>query len=247
MIAYRLCTLVAFVLLRSAPVVGLEARSNVNRGVIRSANEASIASDLGTRVIHLPVREGESFVKGDMLVEFECDKVRAELRSAEAEHRGHALIVANNTNLRRYHAVGSNDVEVSKTQADKSAAAVDSWAARVAQCKILAPFDGRVAELFIHEYELPSGSNPVIKIVDHTHLEVDIIVPSRWLKWVTVGTPFTFTVDETGDTFPGRIVRMSAAVDPVSQTIKVIGVMDRVKDTILAGMSGGATFPTFEN
>ena len=212
------------------------------RGVVRSRHEASLATDLVARVRRLPFREGQSFAKDDVLIEFDCDKYVAELNAAEAEHRGHKASYDNALSLNRQRAAGALDVEVAKAQSDKSAAAAEVTRAKVGQCKILAPFAGRITDLSIHQHDMATSNAPLMKIIDDRNLEIDLLVPSRWLSWIEPGVEFIFSVDETGGTVKARISKLGAAVDPVSQTIKISAALVGAGDKLLAGMSGTAQF-----
>ena len=217
--------------------------------VVRSAHDVTIGSDAGSRILDLPLREGAVFRKGDVLVAFDCARTRAELKAAEAEWRGHQAAYQNNLDLQKYHAAGRNDVQISRAQAEKAAATVEGWQARVAQCEVHAPFDGRVADVLAHVFDLPASTAPILRIVDPDNLEVEMLVPSRAAARVAVGTAFALTIEETGATIPGRVVRVGAAVDPVSQTLKVVGEVAVPAKTagkrplpVLPGMSGKADF-----
>ena len=222
--------------------------------VVRSVHDVTIGSDAGSRIVDLPLKEGATFHKGDLLVAFDCARTRAELKSAEAEWRGHDTAYKNSLDLQKYHAAGRNDVQIAHAQVDKAAAAVEGWQAKVDQCEIHAPFDGRVADVFAHVFDLPSPTAPILRIVDPGNLEVEMLVPSRDVARVTPGVTFSLAVEETGDVVPGHVVRVGAAVDPVSQTLKVVGALDArgakaaptqagsTKPSVLPGMSGKADF-----
>ena len=226
---------------------GLEGGEAIH-AVVRSVHDVTIGSDAGSRILDIPLQEGAAFRKGDLLVAFDCARTRAELKSAEAEWRGHQTAYQNNLDLQKYHAAGRNDVQISRAQADKAAAAVEGWQAKVDQCEIRAPFDGRVADVFAHVFDLPGPTVPILRIVDPANLEVEMLVPSKAAARVSPGVPFSLAVEETGDVVPGRVVRVGAAVDPVSQTLKVVGALDRPAKTaagrapVLPGMSGKANF-----
>ena len=89
---------------------------------------------------------------------------------------------------------------------------------------------------------MPSAGNPILRIIDDTTLEIDLIVPSDWLSWLDKGARFTFTVDETGKQYEADVIRLNAAVDPVSQTIKIRANFVGEPAGVLAGMSGFAKF-----
>jgi membrane fusion protein, multidrug efflux system len=75
-------------------------------------------------------------------------------------------------------------------------------------------------------------------------LEVELIAPSRWLSWLSwlkPGYAFQIAVGETEKTYSAKITRLGGRVDPVSQSIKVIGEITGNAPELMAGMSGRAT------
>lgn len=213
------------------------------RGLVRPLHQASIATDLGLPVASIGFREAEAFRKGDVLVTFDCERLAAEQRALEAISREMKLTLDSNTYLDKKGAVGKLDVEVSRARVDKAAADSDAAAARLKQCTVVAPFDGRVTELTINEHETPSPGRSFISLVDETEFEIDLIVPSLWLKGLTPGMKFKFVLDETGRSYEAEILRIGAAIDPVSQTVKVIAGFASKDGAVVSGMSGSAEFP----
>lgn len=212
------------------------------RGILRSLNESTIATELAARITGLPFKESQRFAKGDLLIEFECDKHRADLKAATAEFRGHKIAYENSRNLQSLRAAGGLDVALAQAQADKAAAAVEAAEVRVKQCTILAPYDGRIVDLLTHAHDMSAPNAPLMRIIDDQNLEIDLIVPSHALKWLKEGAAFAFQVDETGATVAAKVLRIGAAVDPVSQTVKLSGAMTGPAAGILPGMSGTAVF-----
>ena len=88
-----------------------------------------------------------------------------------------------------------------------------------------------------------SPGTPLLDILETGQLEVQMIVPSRWLAWLKPGAPFTVEVEELGRRFPAKVRRLGAQIDPVSQTVPVVGVIDSAHPELLPGMSGWAVYP----
>ncbi len=212
------------------------------RGLVRPLNQAAITTDLAARVSVVNFKEGETFRKGDLLIEFDCERQNAELAGVRAVHREARLSLDSVTYLEQKGAGGRFDVEVARSRVDKTAAEVAALDARIKQCTIIAPYDGRVAELGVHAHEMPTPGRPLINLVDETTYEIELIVPSHWLRTLEIGARFKFSVDELETSHPGRLIRIGAAVDPVSQTVKVIGMFATKPDKVLPGMSGSARF-----
>ncbi len=212
------------------------------RGVIAALTEATIAVDYTARVAKLPKLEGESFGKGETLIVFDCKRYAAEVNAAKARAHARELVMANNRRLLAKGAIGGNEVRVSEADFEEARATMQALQARTGSCEFRAPFDGRVVERIVQEQESPAPNQPLIRIVDMTRLEVETIIPYKWLARVKPGDAFTFTVDETGETLAAEVVRMGATVDAVSQTIKAYGVLKTPGLSVLPGMSGTATF-----
>ncbi len=214
------------------------------RGVVRPQRQATISTDFQASVAATKFKEGDRFRTGDVLIEFDCRRHQSELAAAEAQTLEMKLALENNVTLDKYKAVGKSDLEISRARVKRTEAEASGLRARLDQCKVVAPFDGRIAEQAIQAHEMPAPGKPFLTIIEDQNLEIELIVPSDWLKWLTTGAKFVFTVDETQSAFPAQVTRIAAAVDPVSQTIKVMGLFDADAGAagILSGMSGAAQF-----
>ena len=80
-----------------------------------------------------------------------------------------------------------------------------------------------------------------MKIIKSGDLEIELIVPSKWLVWLREGEKFQFSIEETARSYPAAIKRIATAVDPVSQTVKIFGELS-ADEWVLSGMSGTAHF-----
>jgi membrane fusion protein, multidrug efflux system len=212
------------------------------RGVVRALTEATVAVDYSAKVVRLPILEGMAFKQGQVLISFDCRKNNAEVVAAVAAVKSRDLVYRNNKKLQDRGAMGANEVQVSLADLEKARADVQAIRARTGSCDFKAPFSGRMVERIVQEHETPGPNQPLIKIVDTTRLEVEAIIPSKWLQWIKRGERFEFKIDETGETLTAEVLRTGAMVDPVSQTIQAYGAIVGRSQTVLPGMSGTAVF-----
>lgn len=222
------------------PAVATVSEPTVVRGVVRSTKQAMISTELQVRVSMISRKEGERFLKGDVLVELDCRRQRAELASAEAQLVEMKLSLDNNKVLRQAQAVGKHDLDISQSRVTKAAADAEALRVRLDQCSVVAPFDGYVLELGIFTHETTQPGKPFIGIVAHDQLEIDLIVPADWLRRVQIGAQLSLLIDELKSRHPIDVTRVGAAVDPVSQTIKITAQFTSDHAGILPGMSGTA-------
>jgi membrane fusion protein, multidrug efflux system len=210
------------------------------RGIIRAVETATISAELNARILALPFRDGDRFKEGDLLVAFDCAKLVADHEAATAAYKAHELAYQNQLQLSRYKAAGSFAVEQSRYEAEKAKAEVSGLKSRRESCKIAAPFGGRVVERPANAHEIAQPNQPLLKIVNDSRLELVLMVPSSWLGSVRVGTEFLFHVDETGETLPAAVTQIGGAIEPVSQSIRIVGQVNDPKALVLPGMSGTA-------
>ncbi|PTQ68182.1 efflux RND transporter periplasmic adaptor subunit [Pseudomonas sp. GV071] len=198
----------------------------------------TLAAEVGAKINRFPLREGAAFKQGQVLVQFDCTLQQAQLAKADA-----ALMAANaawrgNQKLAELNSVGQMELEISKAEVLKAQADVAGNRALIGKCQIAAPFAGRIAEQKVREQQYVQAGQALLDIIDDSQLELEFIVPSRWLAWVREGTAFEVNIDETGKSYPAKVQRIGARVDPVSQSVKLTAVIDGHFNELIAGMSG---------
>ncbi len=212
------------------------------RGVVMANAEVTFRSDLAAPVNGLPIKAGNAFKIGDELISFDCGKQNADTRGAQELENKQMLIFENRKKLELRNAASAFEVADARADYLIAKARTDSLKQVSRFCKIDAPFDGKVLELHAAKFETPGVNTPLITVVDDSRLELDLIVPSKWLRWLTVGSNFDFEVEETGKTYTASILRLGAKIDAVSQTIKITGSFNARPARVLPGMSGVARF-----
>ena len=203
---------------------------------------ATIGAPMSGRLTQFPLHDGERFKQGDVLAKFFCAEKEGTLAHARALLEGRREVFASKQKL---HSLGtSSEVEYRVAEADAAEAGADVQTAQAAtdSCVVTAPFTGRVATIFTHNFQFLATGAPLIEILSDTDLNLELILPSQWLAWLKPGTPFQVAIDETGKTYAAQLTRLSGKVDAVSRSIKVYGHIDQPDDALLPGMSGQARF-----
>lgn len=212
------------------------------RGVIKPTEEAVISSEIQARIKRIPFRDGQRFEKGNLLVEFDCAKYQAELAATQAELESRKKTAMNNVKLATLHGIGQLEVDISQAEVKQAKAIVTSAKITVSHCRITAPFSGRVVKALMHPHESVNPYDEVMSVLNDKTFEIELILPSTSLLWVTKKMRFKFLIDETQEGYLAKVVEIGARVDPVSQTIRVFGRFTEQPKHVLAGMSGSASF-----
>jgi membrane fusion protein, multidrug efflux system len=198
----------------------------------------TLAAEIGAEVSRLPVVEGGRFAAGQTLVVFDCTLQQAQLNKAKAALAAADKTWSANQRLNELNSVGRVELDVSESEVAKAKAEVAANAAVIGKCALAAPFAGRVAEQKVREQQYAQPGQPLLEIIDDSQLELEFIVPSKWLVWLKPGHSFPVAIDETGKSYPARVQRIGARVDPVSQSVKLSATIDGKFPELIAGMSG---------
>jgi membrane fusion protein (multidrug efflux system) len=198
----------------------------------------TIGAEIGAKVSRVTVAEGARFRAGQTLVAFDCSLQQAQLQKAKAVLSGAERTFSANKRLEELRSVGKVELEVSEAEVAKAKAELAANGVLLSKCTIAAPFSGRVAEQKVREQQFVQPGQALLDILDDSVLELEFIVPSRWLAWLKAGYAFQVQIDETGKTYPAKVQRIGARVDPVSQSVKLSGAIAGSFPELIAGMSG---------
>ncbi|MDQ2079088.1 efflux RND transporter periplasmic adaptor subunit [Xanthobacteraceae bacterium Astr-EGSB] len=210
------------------------------RAQLTARQFTTLSSEIAARIDRIATRVGERFNKGDILVQFDCAIQRAALARARAALLQTEKTYAINARLSQLKSIGQLELEISAAEVQKAKAEVSGAEATASKCTIAAPFAGVTVDQKAREFQYAAPAQPLLEILDDQALEIELIAPSRWLGWLLPGTTFEVHMDETGRTYPARIERLGGRVDPVSQSVKIIGELTGNPQGLMPGMSGRA-------
>lgn len=211
------------------------------RAIVRAYETAAISAEVNARITYVPVREGDLFRRGDVLVEFDCRRKEAERDAAWASMKELESAYASQLKLLEYQSAGTLAVEQALHQLEKAKAQLRLNEVEVESCRIVAPFDGVVTEKIAQLYEIAQPNQPLIRIINPAKTELVMMVPSAWLAKVG-SAAFPVRIDETGKVYEAKVVQSTGLIDPVSQTARVIAELVAPSADVMPGMSGTAVF-----
>lgn len=240
--------------LKAAPVVSAGATAavpsdprapesaEVIRVLLSPHLETTLVAQMVGRIAHLQSQLGARVIKGRTVVGFDCSESKARLKMAQAENASAMETLAVKQNLRELKAAGDTEVVLASAEVDRTRAAIAVSMAQQENCRVAAPFTGRIVKVHVKPYQGVSVGTPLVEMVSDGPLKIRLNVPSRWLRQLRVGTPFVVAINETGRDYPAKVTAINARVDAVAQTIELEARMDKAYAELLAGMSGVARF-----
>ena len=221
--------------------------ANTRAGTVKACRRAKLSPSIGGQISKLPIHEGDTVKSGDLLIEIwnqdlaaevelavsEADAARARAKAAclnaDVAQRDATRIV----NLHKTGAISeekadkaateakalSADCEAAKASALMSQARVGVTKATLARTRLIAPFNGVVAEINgeLSEYVTPSplgiATPPVVDLIDNTCFYVTAPIDEVDVPNIEPGMTARVSLDAFGDRrFAGKVRRIAPYV-----------------------------------
>lgn len=211
------------------------------RAQLVSLHAATLSSEMAGRIDGIATRVGDHFRRGDVLVTFDCVVPRTQLARAQAVVTQAERTYEINRRAAVQKSAGQLELDIAAADVLKAKADMAAAEAVTSKCAVAAPFAGATVDQKAHEFEYATPGQPLLDVIDDRAPEVELAAPSRWLGWLKPGASFQVTIDDTGKTYPGKITRLGARVDPANQSVKVIGEVVGDAPGLMPGMGGHAT------
>lgn len=205
--------------------------------------ETTLSSRIGGYIKEINATEGQTFKKGDVLVNMDCDLHKADLQRAEAELKGAEKVYAAKKKLDQLKSVSKLEVSLSAVDVEKLSAEKRRMQKMVENCQIKAPFSGIVTEMLAKPFQNVTEGEPLLKIMSTESVQLEFYVPSSDVARFTPDLTLDLYINETGKKYKATLVAVVPRIDPVSQTFKVIGRINDPDKSMLPGMSGYITIP----
>ncbi len=250
-IAILIMTMVLGALALAPPRMGLAAESAPGPEshfsvVLTPRREAIISSEVRAQVTRIHREFGQSFTSGTPLIEMDARLHRLNLERAEAVLE--AARSNHQINARLFERESASLMDLSKAKMDLAVAEVGRRLAlqELENCRVLAPYNGRVEKLFVHEHELVEPGRPLVKVVDDSVLRARVILPANLFNSFKIGQAIHIQVKEASAEVKGVVSHISAVLDPASATFEVYAEVANPRTDLRSGMTGRLLPPKSE-
>jgi membrane fusion protein (multidrug efflux system) len=212
------------------------------RGQFRSVNYAVVSAGIAAKVSSFTVKTGSRVEKGQIIASFDCTIAEVEHKIQRSRERAVGESLKVNKRLNILKNISELDLSLSVAELAIAEAEVERTTKILEECVIHAPFSGTITQKMAQAYEYVNVGDPLVELIDTENIEIEMVLPSLHLSSYTRGTPFSMRVDETGQMIDARVERVVNVVDPVSQTVRIIGSLTRPVVGLMPGMSGRVVF-----
>jgi RND family efflux transporter MFP subunit len=180
---------------------------------VRSAEASKQRAKAAREGARIELDRGQKLVREKVMSQQELDALESRVRVLTAEE------------------------DAADAQRGQARARVSVLQQQARETKLLAPFDGAVAERFLDAGSLVTPGVKVLRVVRSGPLRVRFRAPERDLGRIKKGMPVEITVQATAEKrFLGKVTRISAEVSRTDRSSAVEAELDAEHEVLRAGM-----------
>lgn len=218
--------------------LGVALGSDTFQAILDPKHKTLLYAELNSSIRKIYKNIGESFEKGELLVQLGDEVVKGNLKKAEAKLEKAQIELEATQYLFLDELASLFELKEAEAKVAEAYAELTLEQKNLRATQIRAPYNGVVVQLKMEEYEFPQAGKELIEIIEDEILLVKLLIPSRILPKIQIGKPLTVHVSETGEIISANIARIGGMIDPSSSTILIEAEISNAERRLKAGMSG---------
>lgn len=212
-------------------------------GQATATQEVNLAFNVGGTLIELPVKIGEKVKIDTLIARLDPREFDVKLNSAKAEFMRDEKNFNRAKQLIKKGNISQVDYDLLETKLTTSQANLDLAEKALKDTIIKAPFNGKIANLYVENYQAVASQEVIARLLDTSEIEMVIQVPENLISMI----PHVGNIHVQFDAFPkysipAQVKEISNEASPETRTYPVTLSMQQPQDIeILPGMAGKAT------
>lgn len=191
-------------------------------GTARARESVVLTPRVSDTVREVAFDDGQMVRKGDLLVRLEDAEEQAQLEEARANLEEAESQFARTEDLVTRGNASTATLDAQRRRVQEARFRVEAAEARLADRRILAPFDGLLGLRQVSEGSLITQNNPITTIDDIAIINLDFSVPERFIATLAPGQRVNATVEAyPGRLFEGTVKTVDSRIDPVTRSVIV--------------------------
>lgn len=218
---------------------GAVAASWTGTAPIEVDEEATVVARVAGELVALLAEEGDVVEAGQVLARLDGDRLRLEMREAEANLGRLRRDYERNLEMFRRGLISSEAHEMLRFELEAMQAVYERRALEYEYTAIRAPIPGVIAERHVRAGNTINAGDPTFRITSRAPLLAYVFVPEREFARLSAGQSAEVRVDALGgDRFPARVKRISPVIDPATGTFRVTLEIPDPDQRLRPGMFG---------
>lgn len=191
-------------------------------GTVKASEDANLSPEEGGVVKEWKARKGQSVKKGDLVIVFKDEVLKAGYDAALAQYKMAELNLEKQRKVFDEQGISELQMKNLEYTRDAAKANADLMKARWERTQIRAPFDGIIDNIMPNEGDFAPPGVPVARIVNTSTIKIQADIPELYSGSVSVGSMAIVTFDALpGDTLRGKVNFVGSTVSSANRALQV--------------------------
>lgn len=191
-------------------------------GHLRAKEVVVIKAELAARIAEISFTEGGIVKKGDLIIRFEDEDLKAAVQQAEGEYEVAKADFERVNNLFNKNIESIKKLDESKGRLKIAEGRLTAAKANLEKANIKAPFDGTIGIINVSPGAFVQGATELVTVVDNTAVKVIFKIPEKNIHDVGVGQVAEIKVGALKkQIFNGTVEAVDARIDMESHSLQV--------------------------
>ncbi len=216
---------------------GLVVQRTESVGTARAREAVTVTTRVSGIIAAIRFEEGQTVRAGQELIALDTGQPQAELDQARALSDDARTQLVRARQLRASQAVSEARIDQLEALARQAEGRVRQAEAKLAEMRVIAPFDGRVGIRQVSLGALVPPGTVVTTLDDTSRIRVEFFVPEVFSAQVREGMLVQAGSPAFGDRrFTGVVAVVDTRIDPATRAVKLIGEFDNADGAIRPGL-----------
>lgn len=206
-------------------------------GTVAADESIDLSTNVTETVTALHFEDGQRVKKGDLLVELSAGEEQAALSAAKSQLTEHEREITRLQGLVKDGAAPEARLEERRTLAEVARQNIIEAEARLADRRIVAPFDGWLGLRRISVGALVSPGTVIVSLDKIDVVKIDFNVPETYLSMIKAGTEIETRAEMAKErVFKGKVAQLDSRIDPVTRSMAARALVTNEGLTLKPGM-----------
>jgi len=206
-------------------------------GTLIANQRVDIVSELTRRLVQVNVKEGAHVNQGTLLFKLDDADLQAQLERLRQQTKLAQLNEERLRDLLAHDAVAQQDYDEASTNLKVLEAQIQELQVLIGKTRIVAPFDGQVGMINVHQGAIVSVSTLLTNIEDNNTIKVEFSIPEKYTNVIQVGSKQSFTIPSDEKTHSATVVAKAASLNQNTRTLLVRAISANADGKLLPGQS----------
>ena len=194
-----------------------------------------IHPEISGLVTNIYFNEGSYVSAGKLLLTLRSDDLVAQLNKLYVQQKAAALTVKRYAELLKVNGVSQQEYDQNVLTVNTIQADIAILKTNIAKTRIVAPFSGIMGLRNISKGAYVTPQTPISNLRQVNRLKIEFSVPEVYSKSIRVGSPVTFTVQNSDQLFLANVTATENFIEQNNRSLKVRAVMAKADRALTAG------------